>query len=154
MELSLDNLLGLSGITAEAYTYFGGDLRIQLRLLAKGTFCPTCDRYTERLNQTRLVLARDLPAFGKPVYLQIPRRQFHCDGCRRYFTEHLKFFDWKRRYTQRYEEWVYWRVQYGSLEQICRDEQLSMDEVKGIINHVKAKQARQHPSQLNQCEVG
>lgn len=141
MELDLNSLLDLSGMKAEAYSCIGGSLRIQLRPLAKGTFCPTCSKHTEKPNQTRLVLARDLPAFGKVVYLQIPRRQFYCEVCQRYFTETLECIDWKRRHTQRYEDWIYWRVQNGSLEQVCQEEKLSAEEVKGIINHVKSKQA-------------
>lgn len=35
-------------------------------------------RYTEDLHQNRPILIRDLPVFGKVVYLKIPRRQFYC----------------------------------------------------------------------------
>jgi transposase len=78
---------------------------------------------------------RDLSVFGKIVYLNTPRRQFYCQHCQKHFTEKLPFVDWERRYTQRYEEYVYQRVQSASVEQISRDEYLSWDQVQGIFNH-------------------
>jgi transposase len=79
---------------------------------------------------------RDLPTFGRKVYLQVPRRQFYCNECKKYSTERLKFCDWKRRQTQRYEANIYERVQKSSIEQIGREEELSYDEIKNIFDHV------------------
>jgi transposase len=76
-----------------------------------------------------------LSVFGKVVYLNTPRRQFYCQHCQKHFTEKLPFVDWKRRYTQRYEEYVYQRVQSASVEQVSRDEYLSWDQVQGIFDH-------------------
>ncbi len=77
-------------------------------------------------------MIQDLSIFGKKVYLETPRRQFYCQHCQRYFTERLTFTDWERRYTQRYEEYIYERVQSTSIEQARRDESLSWDQVQGI----------------------
>jgi transposase len=87
------------------------------------------------LHQNRPVLIRDLPVFGQSVYLQLPRRQFYCTSCQRYFTERLSFVDWERRYTQRYEDAIYHRVQATSIEQASREEDLSWDQVQGIFQH-------------------
>ena len=70
------------------------------------------------LNPEEPILIRDLSIFGKNVYLETPRRQFYCQHCQRYFTERLTFADWERRYTQRYEEYIYERVQSTSIEQV------------------------------------
>jgi transposase len=69
------------------------------------------------------------------VYLNTPRRQFYCQHCQKHFTEKLPFVDLERRYTQRYEEYLYQRAQSTSFEQISRDECLSWDQVQGIFNH-------------------
>jgi transposase len=55
--------------------------------------------------------------------------------CQRYFTERLSFVDWERRYTQRYENAIYQRIQTTSIEQVSREEELSWDQVQGIFNH-------------------
>ena len=80
------------------------------------------------------MLIRDLAIFGKLVYLHIPRRQFYCSGCQRYFTG-LTIADWERRYTQRYEDYVYQRIQSTSIEQVSREEELSWHQVQGIFKH-------------------
>lgn len=62
-------------------------------------------------------------------------RQFYCSNCQRYFTERLEFVDWERRYTQRYEENIYQRIQGSSIAQVSREEELSFEQVQGIFNH-------------------
>jgi transposase len=47
----------------------------------------------------------------------------------------LSFVDWERRYTQRYENAIYQRIQTTSIEQVSREEELSWDQVQGIFNH-------------------
>jgi len=89
----------------------------------------------DKLHQNRPVLIRDLPIFGQPVHLHLPRRQFYCSCCQRYFTERLTFVDWERRSTQRYENVIFHRVQTTSSEQVSREEDLSWDQVQGIFKH-------------------
>jgi len=67
------------------------------------------------------------------------RRQFYCASCQRYFTERLDFAGWERRYTHRYEAYIYQKIQSSSLEQIAREEGLSFDQVQGIFNHQNAQ---------------
>jgi transposase len=97
--------------------------------------CPHCQNSSDKLHQNRPVLIRDLPIFGQSVHLHLPRRQFYCSVCQRYFTERLSFVDWERRYTQRYENAIYQRIQTTSIEQVSREEELSWDQVQGIFNH-------------------
>jgi len=56
---------------------------LDARVVASGIICPHCNNYTEKLHQNRPILARDLSAFGRSVYLQVPRRQFYCPTCQR-----------------------------------------------------------------------
>lgn len=105
-------------------------------MLAAGMKCSHCGNPTDKLHQNRPILLRDLPTFGRPVYLQVPRRQFYCSDCQRYSTERLEFCDWERRHTQRYELNIYARVKQSNLEQIGREEGVSYDEIKCIFEHV------------------
>ena len=116
---------------------------MKLRFLLEKGDCPYCQQSSEDLHQNRPVLVRDLPVFGQPVQLQVPRRRFYCHPCQRYFTEHLTFVDWERRYTQRYEDYIYQRVQAASMEQVSREEDLSWDQVQGIFKHKFAQQKKQ-----------
>ena len=143
MSFHLDYLLDLPGVRVETCTEVEATISLRLGILADGMSCPHCQKYTEELHQNRPILVRDLPTFGRTVYLQVPRRQFYCPECQRYSTERLEFFDWKRRHTKRYEANIYERVQQSSMEQIGREEGLSYDEVKSMFDHVYQQRKKQ-----------
>lgn len=97
--------------------------------------CKNCTNVTNELHQTRHVMVRDLPISGQIVYLKVPRRKFYCKHCQQYFTESLEFMTARRKYTERYEKYIYQRVNVSSIEQVKREESLSWDQVNGIYKH-------------------
>ena len=135
MDLHLDRLLNLPNTTIESFTEEENKIILKLRFLHDEAPCPHCNTQSRKLKQNRPILIRDLSVFGKVIYLNTPRRQFYCHQCQKHFTGELPFVDWERRYTQRYEEYVYQRVQSASVEQVSRDEFLSWEQVQGIFNH-------------------
>lgn len=135
MDLYLDRLLNLPNTTVESFVEEENKIILKLRFLHDEVVCPHCNMHNGKLKQNRPILIRDLSVFGKIVYLNTPRCQFYCQHCQKHFTEKLPFVDLERRYTQRYEEYVYQRAQSTSFEQISRDECLSWDQVQGIFNH-------------------
>lgn len=138
----LDNLLNLAGTTVEGYQEVEGYVCLQLKLLNRGTNCPHCNYYTTELHQTTQMLARDLPSFGKPVYLRVPRRRFYCPKCQRYSTERIKFLVERRNYTKRYEQDIYEKVLSSSIAQVSRIECLTCAEVEGIFRRISSKKKR------------
>lgn len=136
MSSAIEKLLNLPGTTVIGYQLIEGYICLHLKLLSQGTNCSHCQRYTEQLHQTTFLLVRDLPTFGQPVYLKVPRRRFYCRRCQRYVTEKLEFIDWRRVYTRRYEQHIYQRVIRSSVEQISREEELSSEEIQGIFRQV------------------
>ena len=135
MDFHLDTLLNLPDVMVESCIYQDNEVYFGLRFLTEESCCPHCGSHSEKLHQNRPVLIRDLPVFGRIVYLKVPRRQFYCSNCQRYFTERLEFVDWERRYTQRYEENIYQRIQGSSIAQVSREEELSFEQVQGIFNY-------------------
>ena|GEM_PF-6014552 len=60
---------------------------MKLRCLNEQSDCHDCQPPSHEVHQNCPVLIRDLPVFGQSVHLQVPRRQFDCGHCQRYFTE-------------------------------------------------------------------
>ncbi|WP_404787109.1 transposase family protein [Altericista sp. CCNU0014] len=54
--------------------------------------------------------------------------------------EQLDFVNWRRRYTQRYEAYIFQNVQYSSIEKVSREEGLTWDRVDGIFDLIGLKQ--------------
>lgn len=139
MDIHLDILLNLPNTTIESCTRQDNDVCLKLRLLNQEASCPHCQKLSSELHQNRPILIRDLSIFGQTTYLKLPRRQFYCSGCQRYFTESLTFLDEGRQYTRRYEAYIYQQVQASSIEQVRRVEGLSFDRIEGIFKHQYAQ---------------
>jgi transposase len=142
MDFNLETLLNLPFTTIESCQIQDNTVTLILGLLNEQCNCSYCQTPSEEMKRNRPSLIRDLPVFGQPVYLKVPRRQFYCKKCQRYFTEKLSFVDWERRYTQRYESDIFERIKATSIEQISREEELSWAQVQGIFEHQFQKKKR------------
>lgn len=136
LEENLTNLLNLPGVTVKSCQYVENAIYFNLNILATGVKCQHCCQYTKELHQVRPILVRDLPAFGKQVYLNLPRRQFYCQLCQRYITEQLEFINWRRKYTKRYEQDIYLQVRTSSIQQVSQKENLTIEQVMNIFKYV------------------
>ena len=152
MDFHLDTLLNLPNTTVESCTRQSNEVFLKLRFLTDTASCPHCQTMSETLNQNRPILIRDLSVFGQVTYLKVPRRQFYCRECQRYFTESLPFLDEGRLYTRRYEEYIYQQVQQSSIEQVSRAENLTFDRVEGIFKHQYAQKKRMDGKRLSGLE--
>lgn len=63
--------------------------------------CPKCGTKSERLHQNHRHIVKDLPFGDNPVFLEINRRQFKCEICKKPFSEDLDFVRKKRTFTKR-----------------------------------------------------
>jgi transposase len=142
MKSAVDSLISLPGVTVEGRSQVEGFICFHLRILAKEIDCVHCGENTQELHQIRPILVRDLPAFGQPVYLRVPRRQFYCRSCQKYVTERVDFLNWRHQYTKRYEENIYQRVLHSNVEQISREEGLTSEQIEGIFNSVSSSEKK------------
>ena len=149
MDFHLDGLLNLPHITIERCIKNDRKTILEVGFLTDYATCPHCQKSTDELHQIRPILIRDLPISGQLIELEIPRRQYYCKNCQKYFTEQLCFVDVGRRYTQRYEEYIYHRVQVTTVEQVKREEELSWDQIQGIFNHQREQVKKPHGERLN-----
>ncbi|WP_253852164.1 transposase family protein, partial [Microcystis aeruginosa] len=66
-------------------TFLLENIGIVFRIESKNqkVICPRCGLESDKLHQNHRHLVKDLPISGQPVYLQVNRRQFKCDNCRK-----------------------------------------------------------------------
>ena len=149
----LETLLNLPGTTVIGYQQLEGYVCIHLKLLTQEISCPYCQKNTRQLHQTKFLLVRDLPTFGQPVYLKVPRRRFYCRHCQKYVTERLEFIEWRRVHTRRYEQNIYQRVLSSSIEQVSRDESLNYREIDGIFKRISQQVKKKDWSQVKRLSL-
>jgi transposase len=134
MDSHLDRLLNFPEIKVETCIHYGQDICLNLGFLRSGSHCPRCESLSSKCLHNRHSLIRDLSIFGKQTYLRIPQREFFCSTCQAPFKEQLDFIDWRRRYTRRYEAYIFQNVQYSNIEKVSREEGLTWDQVNGIFD--------------------
>ena len=148
MDFYLDSLLHLPYITVDSYKEVDGTVVLKLKCLNETICCPGCGASLDEIHQVEYVLIRDLPVFGKPVYLNVPRRQFHCQACQRFWSERLSFVSWRHHYTQRYEQAIYEQVKQSSIEAVSRVEGVSASTVRAIFDEqaeIRVKKSSAYP---------
>lgn len=132
MDFHLDILLNLPNATVESCAHIDQITYFKIGWLHEEIECSLCGAKTAELHQTKEILIRDLPVFGRPVYLKVPHRRFYCRHCQHYISEQLEFIDWRRHQTSRYQAYVYQRVKVTTVLQVSREENLSENQVQSI----------------------
>ena len=61
--------------------------------------CPKCGTTSHKLHQNHRHIIKDLPFGEKEVFLEINRRQFKCEKCKKPFSEDLDFVKKKQLAT-------------------------------------------------------
>ncbi|PAX45806.1 transposase family protein, partial [Brunnivagina elsteri] len=98
----LTELIDLGDIKVISHCLYDG-IGIILQTESKKIYstCPKCGTKSERLHQNHRHIVKDLPFGDNPVFLEINRRQFKCEICKKPFSEDLDFVRKKRTYTNR-----------------------------------------------------
>lgn len=142
MDFHLDSLLNLPHVTVFTCSQKEGFTFLQLDLLNSKVKCHYCNFETDDLHQNRPILMRDLSICGNKVFLKVPRRQIYCPHCQKYSTERLDFAEKGRKYTKRYEEYIYFRVKELTVEQVAEHEDLSTDQVQNIFSRIASQKKK------------
>jgi transposase len=106
--------------------------------------CPVCQRVSSQIHDCHVRVKRDLSVFGLQSYLEYKQRRFWCDACAKPFTEQLQDVEVGRRYTNRYESYIYHRYKENSIQEIRRQEGLGYKAAEGIF-YRQAEAALQSP---------
>jgi transposase len=92
MNFQVDSLLNLPGITVETCSHVEDNIGRQLQVLSSGINGSYGQKYIEQLHQHRPILVRDLPRFGKAVYLRVILLFWILRLCNRSFRIYLNLF--------------------------------------------------------------
>ncbi|ARI81340.1 ISL3 family transposase [Microcystis aeruginosa] len=133
----LDKFLNLKGTSIQGYLHLE-NIGIVCRIESKNqkAICPRCGLESDKLHQNHRHLVKDLPISGQPVYLQVNRRQFKCDNCRKPFSEELDFVAKKRTYTKRLAENILEQLKEGDILNVSRRNDVTEEEIQRMIEDI------------------
>jgi transposase len=129
--------LNLKGTSIQGYLHLE-NIGIVGRIESKNqkATCPHCGLESDKLHQNHRYLVKDLPISGQPVYLQVNRRQFKCDNCRKPFSEELHFVAKKRTYTKRLAENILEQLKEGDILNVSRRNNVTEEEIQRMVEDI------------------
>ena len=135
--MMLDKFLNLKGTSIQGYLHLE-NIGIVGRIESKNqkATCPHCGLESDKLHQNHRHLVKDLPISGQPVYLQVNRRQFKCNNCRKPFSEELDFVASKRTYTKRLAENILEQLKEGDILNVSRRNDVTEEEIQRMIEDI------------------
>lgn len=121
----LADVLDIPSVRVTGYRKEPDRMEINVELELNSADCPECGVRSTRRHSQKSIPIRDLPCFGRQVYLLLPRRRFKCNHCGKPFTERLTFVDFGTSFTKRYEQYVYDQCKERSLTAVEEQELIS-----------------------------
>ena len=86
-----EKLLGLQDILIENIEEIDNTIHIYCKLERKMHKCPVCGNHTDKIHDYREQIIKDIPAFGKFVFIHLKKRRYRC-SCGKRFTKRIHFF--------------------------------------------------------------
>ena len=150
----LDKFLNLKGTSIQGYLHLE-NIGIVCRIESKNkkATCPRCRLESDKLHQNHRHLVKDLPISGQPVYLQVNRRQFKCDNCRKPFSEELDFVASKRTYTKRLAENILEQLKEGDILNVSRRNNVTEEEIQRMLEDIAEEITEPDLSELKRLGI-
>jgi transposase len=98
----LTEVLNLEGVkVSHKHQHEGIGIILKIESIAKESACNICGTKSDRLHQNHQQIIKDLDWGEQAIFLEVNRRQFKCEKCKKPFSEELEFVKERRRYTKR-----------------------------------------------------
>jgi transposase len=98
----LTEVLNLEGVkVSHKHQHEGIGIILKIESIAKESACNICGTKSDRLHQNHQQIIKDLDWGEQAIFLEVNRRQFKCEKCKKPFSEELEFVKERRRYIKR-----------------------------------------------------
>ncbi len=150
----LTELLNIDGIKVISKRQHEGiGIIFQIEQMNSYSICPYCRTLSRRLHQNHRYLVKDLPLSGHPVYLEINRRQFKCDLCRKPFSEELTFVKKKRSYTLRLAEDIIAEILKSNIKSVAEKSHVTTEEIERMLKDASESCLKPKPLSLKRLGI-
>jgi len=140
MKIDIEQLLNLPLLKVTEVDFGTQKIEIHCESRSPIGICPNCLEACGGATKYYKRTVRDMPVFGKKVYLLLQCRQFHCIPCKRYFSERFDFVDANQTLTKRLELYLYEMCKDISVNQVSLKEDLCWETVQAIYKKYSAKE--------------
>ena len=126
---------------------------LQIEPGKKESVCPRCGTKSQRLHQNHRYIVKDLPWGENPVYLEINRRQFKCEKCRKPFSEELDFIGKRRTYTKRLAHQTIKEVLDSDINSVASKGIVTTEEIERMLKDAGSELIESKPSGVKRLGI-
>lgn len=136
---SIEKLLGLQDVDVKNIESDDKNITINCLMKRRKHKCPCCGAETDTVHDYRKQTIKDIPAFGKNVFIVLSKRRYRCQ-CGKRFAEKVPFLPRYYRMTGRLAMFVINELRCEcSFTSVSRKVNLSVPTVIRIFDHVTFK---------------
>ncbi len=131
-----EKLLGLQDVDIEKIEEIDNSIHINCRLKRKPHKCPCCGNLTDKVHDYREQPIKDIPAFGKQIFIHLYKRRYRC-SCGKRFPENVDFLPRYHRMTNRLSLYIIDKLRNEvSFSSVAREVNLSVSSVIRVFDLV------------------
>jgi transposase len=150
----LTEILDIEGIKVISQRQHEGiGIILQIESIAEESACPRCGTKSHRVHQNHRYIVKDLPWGEKPVFLEINRRQFKCETCRKPFSEDLDFIRKRRNYTRRLANPIIQEVLDNDIHSVAKKGVVTTEEIERMLKDAAEEILKSKPSELKRLGI-
>ncbi|MCG6135274.1 MAG: ISL3 family transposase [Nostoc sp. LLA-1] len=150
----LTELLDLSGVKVISHRlHVEIGMILQVEQEKPFSICPKCGTTSYKLHQNHRHIIKDLPFGGKEVFLEINRRQFKCEECKKPFSEDLDFVKKKRTYTKRLAHKIIQEVLENNIHSVASKGIVTKDEIERMLKDASEELPNLKPINLKRLGI-
>ena len=150
----LTELLGLSEIQVVSHRIHDGiGIILQTEPVKSYSICPHCGTKSYKLHQNHRHIIKDLSFGEKPVFLEINRRQFKCNTCKKPFSEEFDFAKKKRTYTKRLADKIIQDVLENDIHSVASKGIVTTEEIERMLKDASEKLLNFKPVNLKRLGI-
>lgn len=136
----LTELIDLDNIKVTSHRIHPGiGMILQTESKQSYSICPRCGTKSHKLHQNHRHIVKDLPLGEKQVFLEINRRQFKCEICKKPFSEDLDFVSKKRTYTKRLAQQIIQEVLDSDIHSVSSKGIVTTEEIERMLKDASKK---------------
>lgn len=150
----LTELLDLKDVKVISHRlHVGIGMILQIESIKSYSACPRCGTKSHRLHQNHRYIVKDLPFGEKQVFLEINRRQFKCEECKKPFSENLDFVSQKRTYTKRLAHKIIQEVVENDIHSVADQGIVTTEEIERMLKDASKELSDDKPSLIKRLGI-
>ena len=150
----LTQLLNLEGVKVVSHRQYKGiGVILQTESIKAESICPRCGTKSNRLHQNHRYTIKDLPLGEQEVFLEINKRQFKCEKCKKPFTENLDFVDKRRKYTKRLANTIIQQVIDSDIHSVAKKGHVTTEEIERMLKDASKNLLIEKPLYLKRLGI-